>query len=98
MPAVRMLTGGVDVSDKFVALDGNEYASLQAAKEAGAAVLGYGAFIQSVIDFLIIAFAIFVAVKAMNTMMKKREEQPAPAGPPADIKLLTEIRDALTSR
>ncbi len=77
MPLIGKLTGGVDFSNLFVSLDGTSYNTLQAAEEAGAAVLKYGAFIQSVIDFLIIAFCIFMMVKA--TMKVKK--QPAPADP-----------------
>ena len=89
MPPIGLLLGNVDFSDLAV--------TLQAAGEGSSAVLWrYGAFIQTVVDFTIIAFAIFMVVKAMNTLKKK--EQEAPAAPPAPSKeevLLTEIRDAL---
>ena len=92
MPPIGLLLGGVDFSDLAV--------TLRAAADGGEAVLmKYGVFIQTVVDFLIIAFAIFMVVKAMNTMKKK--EAAAPAAPPAPSKqevLLTEIRDALKSR
>jgi large conductance mechanosensitive channel len=92
MPPIGILLGNVDFSDLGV--------TLQAATDEGAAVmLRYGAFLQTVIDFLIIAFAIFLVVKAMNTMKKK--EEAAPAAPPAPSKeetLLTEIRDALQAK
>ena len=68
---------GLDFSNLFVSLDGTSYNTLQAAEEAGAAVLKYGSFIQSVLDFLIIAFCIFMMVKAMMKVKK----QPAPADP-----------------
>ena len=77
MPLIGKLTGGVDFSNLFVSLDGTSYNTLQAAEEAGAAVLKYGAFIQSVIDFLIIAFCIFMMVKA--TMKAKKQPAPAPS-------------------
>jgi len=95
MPPIGMLMGGVDFSGLYVSLSG-EYASLAAAVEAGAPVIKYGAFVQTVFDFLIIAFAIFMVIKAMNSAKKKEEEAPAaPAAPPEDIQLLKEIRDAL---
>jgi large conductance mechanosensitive channel len=96
MPVVGLAMGGVSFADLFTALDGNTYESLAAAEEAGAAVFKYGAFIQSTIDFLIIAFVIFMMVKAMNNMRKKEEEAPAaPPEPSDEVKLLTEIRDSL---
>jgi len=96
MPLVGLAMGGVSFADLFTALDGNTYESLAAAEEAGAAVFKYGAFIQSTIDFVIIAFVIFMMVKAMNNMRKKEEEAPAaPPEPSDEVKLLTEIRDSL---
>jgi large conductance mechanosensitive channel len=89
MPPLGLLLGNVDFSDRAVTLR-------DAAEGAAAVTLKYGAFIQSVVDFVIIAFAIFMVVKAMNTLKKK--EEAAPAAPPAPSKeevLLTEIRDAL---
>ncbi|MCP4047320.1 MAG: large-conductance mechanosensitive channel protein MscL [Gammaproteobacteria bacterium] len=89
MPPIGMLMGGVDFKDlAFV---------LQAATEDAAAVsINYGTFIQTVLDFVIIAFAIFMVVKAMNNMKKKEEEAPAaPPKPSAEVELLTEIRDSL---
>ena len=92
MPPLGLLTGGVDFSDKAV--------TLQAAAEGVEAVtLRYGTFIQAVIDFVIIAFAIFLVVKAMNSMKKKEEEAPpAPPEPSKEEVLLTEIRDALRAK
>jgi large conductance mechanosensitive channel len=92
MPPIGMLLGKVDFSDLAV--------TLQAAQEGAEAVtLRYGQFIQTVIDFVIIAFAIFLVVKAMNSVMKKEEEKPAePPKPSTEEQLLTEIRDALQSR
>jgi large conductance mechanosensitive channel len=92
MPPIGLLLGNVDFSNLAV--------TLQAASEGTEAVmLRYGQFIQTVVDFLIIAFAIFMVVKAMNSVAKKEEE--APAAPPKPSKeevLLTEIRDALRSK
>jgi large conductance mechanosensitive channel len=77
MPPIGKLMGGVDFSNLFVSLSGGSYASLDAAKAAGAATLNYGVFINTVIDFLIVAFAIFMIVKAMNKMKRKAEAAPA---------------------
>ena len=93
MPIIGVLTSGVDFSDLFIALDGNNYASIQAARDAGAAVISYGIFINAVINFLIVSFVIFMLVKQVNRL--KKAEATAPAEPAADIVLLTEIRDLL---
>ncbi|MBN8520440.1 MAG: large conductance mechanosensitive channel protein MscL [Alphaproteobacteria bacterium] len=93
MPVIGVLTSGVDFSNLFLALDGNEYANIKAAQDAGAAVVSYGVFINAVINFLIVAFVIFMLVKQVNRL--KKAEATAPAEPPADVKLLTEIRDLL---
>ncbi|NCO03729.1 MAG: large conductance mechanosensitive channel protein MscL [Alphaproteobacteria bacterium] len=93
MPVIGLLTAGIDFSNLFLPLDGNEYASLKAAEDAGAAVLKYGVFINAVLNFLIVAFVIFMLVKQINRLKAKEAE--APAVTPADVKLLTEIRDLL---
>ena len=93
MPIVGMAMGGVDFSQLFFALDGNDYANLAAAQEAAAPVITYGAFIPTIIDFLLIAFVIFMIIKAYNRMIKKDEA--APAAPAEEILLLREIRDSL---
>lgn len=102
MPVVGVLTSGVDFADKFIALDGSSHATLKAAKAAGAPVISYGVFINAVINFVIVAFAVFLLVKAVNRLRRQLEKQsvaeeaPAePAAPPADVVLLTEIRDIL---
>lgn len=91
MPPIGLLLGNVDFSDLAV--------TLKAAEEgADAVLLSYGVFVQTVVDFVIIAFAIFMVVKAMNSMKKKEEEKPAePPAPSKEEVLLTEIRDALRS-
>jgi large conductance mechanosensitive channel len=92
MPPIGILIGGVDFSELAIVLK-------VATEEAEAVTLKYGAFIQTVLDFLIIAFAIFMVVKAMNSMKKKEEEKPAaPPKPSAEVELLTEIRDSLKNR
>lgn len=93
MPLTGVFTGGVDLSHFYVALDGQDYESLAAAQEASAPVLAYGAFIQSVVDFLLVAFVIFLVVRAYNHMNKPAEA--APAAPSEEVLLLREIRDSL---
>lgn len=89
MPPLGMMMGGVDFSELAVTLKA-------AAGDAAAVTLNYGTFVQTVIDFVIIAFAIFMVIKAMNSMKKKEEEAPAaPPKPSAEVELLTEIRDSL---
>jgi len=89
MPPIGMLMGGVDFSELAIALGEGE----------GAASINYGVFINTVLDFLIVAFAIFMVIKGMNSMKKKEEEKPAePPKPSAEEVLLTEIRDALKQR
>jgi large conductance mechanosensitive channel len=101
MPLIGMITGGTDFSNMFVLLrDGatpGPYASLEAAKTAGAVVVAYGVVINAVVNFIIVAFALFLLVRAMNSM--KAAEAPAPpAGPTKEEMLLTEIRDLLARR
>ncbi|PSL49689.1 large conductance mechanosensitive channel [Chitinophaga niastensis] len=96
MPIVSIFLRGANFTDKFLYLDsskGTDFKTLDAAKKAGANVFAYGAFIQSVIDFLIIAFCIFLLVKFMNRLTDKKA--PAPAAPTAQETLLMEIRDEL---
>jgi large conductance mechanosensitive channel len=101
MPIVGAIFGGADFSNYFILLSApadyegsmTDYAAL---KEAGAAMIGYGAFITAVINFLILAFIIFLLVRWATKLMKKQEEE-APAGP-SEIDLLTEIRDELKKR
>lgn len=95
MPCVGLLLGGVRFSNLFVTLSGGPYQTLAEAAAAGAPTLRYGIFLQTTIDFLIIALAIFVAIKIVNSTKKKEEAAPSPAEPPEDIKLLREIRDSL---
>lgn len=93
-PIIGLFLGGVDFTNLFVTLGPGSYATLAEAEKAGAAVLRYGSFLQAVFDFLIIAWIVFVAIRAINRM--KRAEPPvAPVAPPEEIILLREIRDAL---
>ena len=99
MPPLGLVFGNVDFSQLFVNLSGTEYPSLAAAQEAGAATINYGLFINAVVNFVIVAFAIFMVVKGMNSLQKKAEEKPEePPKPSAEVQLLTEIRDSLKAR
>ncbi|RVT87278.1 large conductance mechanosensitive channel protein MscL [Rhodobacteraceae bacterium CCMM004] len=102
-PTVGIFTGGIDFSNLFVVLGPGDYASLVQAREAGAAVFAYGAFLNAVIQFLIVAFAVFLLVKAVNRIKEATERkaqkeatEAAPSGP-SEKEILIEIRDALTA-
>jgi len=101
MPLISAVTGTADFSENFLRLgaipadfagDPRSYADL---KDAGVATLGYGAFISTVINFLIVAFAVFLIVKNANRFFRKTEPEAAPAATPEDVLLLREIRDSL---
>lgn len=94
-PIISLFMGGVDFSGLYVALDGSTHASIAAAEEAGSAVFAYGRFIMAIINFLVIAFVVFMLVRAVNKTKKK--EEPAPAAPagPSELDILMEIRDSL---
>jgi large conductance mechanosensitive channel len=96
MPPIGVLLGGVDFSNYFINLSSTHYDSLAAAKAAGAATINYGVFINAIINFLIIAFAVFLLVKQVNRFMRKPEAKPA--APPRSEVLLEEIRDELRSQ
>lgn len=83
MPVISLATKGINFADLFIALDGGEYATLAAAQEAGAATLNYGNFISSVLNFIIMAFVVFLLVKGINTVAEKskKKEEEAPAEP-----------------
>ncbi len=101
MPPLGLLIGKVNFTELFVALNGETYANMAQAKEAGAPILAYGNFVQTTFDFIIVAFAIFMIIKGMNRMKKAEEAQAAPAPPPAPSKeelLLGEIRDLLKNK
>ena len=102
MPPIGLLLGGTDFSNLFLVLrEGAEpgpYPTLKAAQEAGATVLAWGLWVNEVVNFLIIAFAVFLIVKAVNQMRRKEEEEAKPKEPPPppeEVLLLREIRDAL---
>ncbi|MCU0514270.1 MAG: large conductance mechanosensitive channel protein MscL [Anaerolineae bacterium] len=83
MPPIGLLLGGVDFSNLYINLSGGEYASLAAAREAGASVIAYGAFLNTIINFIIVAFAVFLLVKGFNEAQKrgKKQEEAKPAEP-----------------
>ncbi len=97
MPVIGLVAGRLDFSQFFVALDGKHYDTLAAAKAAGAATLNYGSFVTVLIQFLIIAWVIFLLVKGINTLKREKEAAPPP-GPTAEEKVLLEIRDLLKQR
>ena len=105
MPVITLITGGIDFSNWFIALDGSKYDTLSAAQEAGASTLNYGVFITAVINFLLMALVIFFIVKAMNKLAEKakkkdkaKEEKPAPVEKSDEVKLLEEIRNLLKKK
>lgn len=94
MPFIGLFLGGVDFTELFIALGSGSYASLAEAEKAGAPVLRYGMFLQTLLDFLIIAWIVFLAIKAINRL-KRQQPAPAPEAPPEEVMLLREIRDAV---
>jgi large conductance mechanosensitive channel len=98
MPPIGVVTGGVDFSNMFVALNGEHYDSLAQARQAGAPTVNFGVFINNVISFAIVAFVLFMVIKAMNQLRRKQEEAPASEPPPSqEVQLLQQIRDALVA-
>jgi large conductance mechanosensitive channel len=93
MPPLGLLLGRADFANLFINLSGGAYATLDEAKKAGAATINYGLFINTVVGFILVAFAIFLVVRAINRM--RREEPAPPPAPTAEEKLLGEIRDIL---
>src|SRR5690606_5243452 len=98
MPGVGMLVGGVDFSNLFINLSSTAYETLEAAEKAGAPLIKYGVFINNIINFVIIAFAIFIAIKAINKLQRAKPAEPEAPVEPEDVKLLREIRDTLKQR
>ncbi len=96
MPPIGLLTGGVDFADKKWVLKAAD--NTDPAHKVAEVAVSYGVFINTLIQFLIVAFAIFLLVKAINRLRRKQEEAAPPAAPPADVVLLTEIRDLLKDR
>jgi large conductance mechanosensitive channel len=99
MPPLGLLLGSVDFSNLFIVLKGDRMMTLKATQDAGGVAIAYGQFINAVIKFLIVAFAIFIMVKQVNRFNRKKEEAPAAPPPPsAEVQLLTQIRDLLKAR
>ena len=94
MPPIGLLTGNMDFSQLFINLGDLDYPTLEAAAAAGAPVIKYGAFINNVLDFVIVAAAIFVVIRGMNRLRADQEAAPPPE-PALEVKLLGEIRDLL---
>jgi large conductance mechanosensitive channel len=96
LPPIGLLAGRMDFSNLFIDLSGKSYPTLAAAKAAGAPTLNYGLFLNTLIDFLIISFAVFMVVKVANAVRRKEAEKPAaPAEPTTSEKLLMEMRDLM---
>jgi len=98
MPPIGLLLGNVDFSELYLNLTSTPYATLAQAKEAGAATINYGVWLNSVLDFVIVAFAVFLVIRQMNRLKKKEEAAPAPPPAPSAEVLLAEIRDLLKAR
>lgn len=97
-PFIGLFTGGIDFSAMYLNLSGEEFESLAAAQEAGAATVNYGLFINALINFLIVAFVVFMLVRTVNKIKEAAEnapEDPSTPPPPKEVQLLTEIRDLL---
>jgi large conductance mechanosensitive channel len=96
-PIIGLITGGIDFSNLFVNLGDGEFTSLTAARDAGAPVFAYGAFLTAVINFLIIAWVVFMLVKGVNKIKAAASPPPAPAAAPgpSELDVLMQIRDAL---
>ncbi len=96
MPPIGLLLGGIDFSDFFITIKGDSYPTVAAAKAAGAVTINYGLFINSIIKFVIVAFAVFILVKQINRL--KLDLAPAAAPASKTDQLLTEIRDLLKEK
>ena len=96
MPPIGYAMGGIDFSNFFITLKGSAAATLAEAQKAGSVTINYGLFINTIINFLIVALALFVLIRAINRLQTKAPE--APSAPPEDVTLLREIRDLLKAR
>jgi large conductance mechanosensitive channel len=98
MPPIGLLMGNVDFSNLFVNLDmSKSFASVAEAEAAGAPIIKYGIFINTILDFVIVAFVIFLVIRGLNRFRRKQEAAPPPP-PPPEVLLLTEIRDLLRAQ
>jgi large conductance mechanosensitive channel len=99
MPPIGLVTGKVDFSSLFIALDGKAYATVKDAQAVAAPIITYGAFLNTILQFIIVAAAVFLMVKLVNRLKREHEEKPAaPTPPPRSEVLLEEIRDVLKSK
>jgi large conductance mechanosensitive channel len=101
MPPIGFAMGGVDFSNFFITFKGPHLATLAEAQKAGAVTLNYGVFINTLINFLIIALALFLLIRSINRLLTPQTEEDAaavPPAPPEEVMLLREIRDALKTR
>ena len=96
MPLLTLLTGGIDISNQFLALNGQTYATLAEAQAAGASTLNYGLFIQTVIDFFLVAICVFAFVKGVNALRGLHKEEPAPAPKPTCPFCKEEVKEDAT--
>jgi large conductance mechanosensitive channel len=96
-PPIGLLLGGIDLSNFFIVIKGHGAHTLKAAQDAGAVTINYGNFVNTILNFLIIAFALFLVVRQINRFSAPKEETPAPVTP-EDVLLLREIRDLLRTR
>jgi len=97
-PVLGILTGGIDFSNVFVALNGQSYPTLDEAKKAGAPTVNIGLFLNAIIQFVIVSFAVFWVVKVLTRLKAREEKSAPPPAPPKSEVLLTEIRDLLKSK
>jgi len=99
MPPIGVIVGGIDFSNIYINLTGGDFDSLAQAREAGAATINIGVFVNAVLNFLIVGFAVFILVKQVNRLYRREAAQPsAPPAPPRQEVLLEEIRDLLAQR
>jgi large conductance mechanosensitive channel len=97
MPPIGLVLGGIDFSNFFIVLKGIHPTTLEAAQKAGAVTINYGQFLDAIINFLIIAFVLFLVLRQLNKLMASKDV-PAPAPPPEELAVLREIRDLLKLR
>jgi len=99
MPPIGLLLGGIDFSNLFVVLKGSHAAmTLKAAQDAGDVTINYGQFFNAVVNFLIIAFVLFLTLRQLNKLMTSKEPPVPPPPPPEELAVLREIRDLLKTR
>lgn len=97
-PPLGLITGGLDFTNLFIVLKGDQYATLADAAKAGAVTINYGIFLNALISFLIVAFVLFLIVRSVNRLLASAKTEAAPAAPPEDVVLLREIRDLLKQK